>query len=494
VFLLDELREAWHAESRGHRIALVIILIVAVDLRLLYIAQPMRYDESVTWVYFARYPWHDALSLYTYPNNHLFHTALVKAFATMLGPSPWVLRLPAFLAGVLAVPATYVMTRALYGARAALLATALVASSGILVLYSTNARGYSLIVLAFLLLAIIGRRLIDGAPTSQWLSFAVVAALGLWTVPVMLYPLGAVCGWIALSLLTSGRARELRFMFIALAITALLTMLAYSPVVAREGIASITRNKFVTPTGWMQFFREMRETSWDALASWSLGVPPALSVPIAACAVAALVKHSVVSRSKVGLPLAVFVWCAWLLVVKHRAPFARVWIWLVPLVAALAGAGLVAALESSSRIRRYTETRLPAIAVGLSLLWAMSVGMSYAVLLDRDTGTYREAEDAAVALKPILRPGDRVLAFMPTNGPLAYYFDRLGIPQTYLALDESKAKRLFLIADRAEGQSLQALAAHTMAGDSARFLPPMIVSEFPASTIALIIPRNAPAR
>jgi len=35
--------------------------------------------------------------------------------------------------------------------------------------------------------------------TADWIAFAVVAALGLWTIPVMLFPLGAVALWLALS-------------------------------------------------------------------------------------------------------------------------------------------------------------------------------------------------------------------------------------------------------------------------------------------------------
>ena len=56
----------------------------------------MRYDESVTYLYFASQSWMTVVSSYTYPNNHVFHSLLVKAFATVLGDDPWVLRsLPA---------------------------------------------------------------------------------------------------------------------------------------------------------------------------------------------------------------------------------------------------------------------------------------------------------------------------------------------------------------------------------------------------------------
>src|SRR5262245_27956602 len=182
----------------------------------MYLGQPMRYDESITYLLFVRRPWADALSLYTYPNNHVFHTLLAKASVSVFGDAPWAIRLPAFLAGVLVIPAAYVATRALYGARAALMAAAIVASSGALTLYSTNARGYSLIVLAFLLLVVISARLVSGGASSLWFSFAVVAALGLWTVPTMMFPVGTMAVWLALSLLIERRGNELRRLATAL--------------------------------------------------------------------------------------------------------------------------------------------------------------------------------------------------------------------------------------------------------------------------------------
>src|SRR5919204_3963186 len=109
----------------------------------------MRGDEAFTYTEYASLPWFVALGDYTYPNNHLLHTLLVHGAARLLGPEPWALRLPAFVAGVLLVPATYLAARALYGPTTALIAAGLVSASGWLTLYATNARGYSLVLLCF---------------------------------------------------------------------------------------------------------------------------------------------------------------------------------------------------------------------------------------------------------------------------------------------------------------------------------------------------------
>jgi hypothetical protein len=491
LLLFDELRDAWRAEPRDYRLALVCIAAIAVALRLMYMGQPMRYDEAVTYMYFVRLPWADALSLYTYPNNHLFHTLLAKATVSVFGNAPWAIRLPALVAGLGVVAATYAVARVIYGARAALIATAIVGSSGVLVLYSTNARGYSLVVLAFLLLILVAIRLLRGAPPSLWLVFAGIAALGLWTIPVMLYPLGAVCIWFALSALVDGKGVELRRLLTALGVTAGLTLLLYLPVISREGLGAITRNKFVSSSGWFEFFEQLPDSMKEALRSWSLGLPPLASLLLLACAVVALRRHSAVSSFRIGIPLAAFLWCAWLLVVNHRAPFPRVWLWFFPIAASLAGAGIVVLLERWRRTQLLIQQRTPALAVGLSLVTATSVMMSFAVLLTRDTGTYREAEDAATALKGVLQPGDRVLAAIPSNGPLAYYFDKLGLAPRHLTLEEDRATRIFAIVDRAEGQTLESVVGGSRVRDPRQFAPAVTVAEFPASTIFMFSRRDA---
>lgn len=494
MLLFDELREAWRSESRDHRVALVSVAVIAIVLRLLYLAQPMRYDEAVTYMHFVRLPWLRALSSYTYPNNHLFHTLLAKASVTVFGNSPWALRLPAFLAGLLLVAATYAVARAFYGARAALIAAAIVASSGVLVLYSTNARGYAIVVLAFLLLVLSAIRLLRGAGTGQWIAFAVIAALGLWTIPVMLYPLGTVAVWLALSLLLDGKRAELRRLAIALGAAGGLALLLYLPVISSAGLAAITRNKFVVPSGWYEFFSQLPASFGEALRSWSLGIPPILSLVLLACALLALWHHATVSRFRANIALAAYVWSAWLLVVNHRAPFARVWLWFLPIAGSLAGAGVVLLFERWPRTRRLIEQHTPELAVGFGLAAAMSVVLSFAVLLTRDTGTYRDAEEASIALSRVLQPTDRVLAGIPTNGPLEYYFDRVGVNPAHLLLPERSARRIFVVVDRAEGQTLGRLIARSVVRDSARFTPPTVIASFSASQILMYQRRDAPTK
>jgi len=75
-------------EEKIHLCAFIVILGIAVAVRLAFLYQPMRYDEALTFMTYASKPiWH-GLSLYSSPNNHLFHTLLVHITCLLLGNQP----------------------------------------------------------------------------------------------------------------------------------------------------------------------------------------------------------------------------------------------------------------------------------------------------------------------------------------------------------------------------------------------------------------------
>ena len=85
---------------------LLIICVIGVTLRLALLNQPMRYDETLTFIGYASRPLWQALTDYSAPNNHLFHTLLVH-LTTLFGTqySEWMIRVPAFAAGAAVIPA-----------------------------------------------------------------------------------------------------------------------------------------------------------------------------------------------------------------------------------------------------------------------------------------------------------------------------------------------------------------------------------------------------
>ena len=112
-------------------------------------------------------PLGESLVNYSAPNNHLLNTLLAHLSMSLFSNASWAIRLPAVLAGILTIPASFAVGRALDSWEAGLLAAALTASSVRLVGFSAQTRGYALqgvLLLAMVLVAAGTRR----ATTTAW--------------------------------------------------------------------------------------------------------------------------------------------------------------------------------------------------------------------------------------------------------------------------------------------------------------------------------------
>jgi hypothetical protein len=129
----------------------------------------------------------------------------------------------------------------------ALAAMALAAGSPALVEYSVNARGYSLVALAAVVMASLTVRL-RAAPGWRigWVGWVICGVAGLYAVPIMIYAIAPLALLLLADPWSKARKRA-GALGVALAAIGILTALLYWPVVAKSGLASITSNPFVTP-------------------------------------------------------------------------------------------------------------------------------------------------------------------------------------------------------------------------------------------------------
>jgi len=166
-------------------LVLLAVLAYGLALRLFFLREPVRLDEFYTYFNYVVYPFRHILSTYDAPNNHIFHSLLARCFYLLGGTSEAVLRLPAFIAGCALIPAVYELVLALGLSRnSARLAAFFTASSGGLVYYSVNARGYSIQALLAVLCPLV--YLARGRAAMPAASLALLCALNvlvLYTVP-----------------------------------------------------------------------------------------------------------------------------------------------------------------------------------------------------------------------------------------------------------------------------------------------------------------------
>jgi uncharacterized membrane protein len=408
--------------SSGAWPLLLLVSIIAILIRLPYLSQPMRFDESLTFVKYASQPLSTALSTYEEPNNHLFNTFLVHVMSVAFGNHPWVLRLPAFIAGILLIPAIYWTTHSFYSKRAALLAASLAAVSLTLVEYSVNARGYTLIALIFVVELGLAQSLKRQNWRVGWLLFGVLAAIGFYTIPVMLYPIGIVALWLLFSLLTEVKGTQrwtsvLHFT-VSLALGALLTILLYLPVIRNEGLRAIVGNEFVEPLPAGEFYQALPRIFQEVATFVNRGYEPFIQIVLAVGMVTSLLLHRRLSHDRFHLLVVALIWLFPLLVFQRVIPFDRTWIFLIPLYLMLSAAGLAALLRDNFAF--YSSIVVLTVSIGLSLI------RSGAVYTSTQTALAPNAEAIALYLIDILEPQDEILAPIPLDAPIQYYLNYHG--------------------------------------------------------------------
>lgn len=300
----------------------------------------MRYDESYSAIAFvAAGKWFD----YHEPNNHILNTLLMQLCVWMGGFSVAMLRLPAFLCGVLMIPAAGWAAFVMSGRKsAAILAAGFVAASSILVEYSTNARGYSLVSLAGLVMLALSIRLVQkpGA-VKLWLAWGVAAIAGLYAVPTMLQTVALVSG---LMLIAGGRSKLQKLaprLGAALICAGAITICLYLPVIRGNGLAALVANRWVAPVpagtlpgAFAELFRNLRD-DWSRDNSW-------LALGMLATGVAAAFAGGVRRRDPFWcVPVFAMIVMILFAVLGRHVPPARAVLYILPLIFTSAAVGLV---------------------------------------------------------------------------------------------------------------------------------------------------------
>jgi mannosyltransferase len=143
-------------------------------------AHSLWIDEAAS-VRFATLPWRHFLhTLWSYQGNMTLYYFLLRAWIH-LGDSEFMVRSLGVLFGVLTIPAIYVLGNRLFDRTTGLTAAALLSVHSFHVLWSQQARAYSLVLLLLVLAAYFLVRAMESNDSSfHWAVFATVAALSVY--------------------------------------------------------------------------------------------------------------------------------------------------------------------------------------------------------------------------------------------------------------------------------------------------------------------------
>jgi hypothetical protein len=358
----------------------------------------------------------------------------------VFGNSPWVIRLPALLAGVLLIPASYAAVQTVYDRRSALAAAGFVACSTNMVDFSTNARGYTLLALLTAIAVVLADYVLRRTSIAAWALLTLSCALAFYTIPTMVCAFAMLVTWMTALILHgypgSLWLRQFLFMTAFVVGVVLLTVLLYQPVIQTSGLESLTANRYLIRLPLLQFIANLPDMFAGAWTFINLSIPRPLAalllVGYLACVILELLKRNWSSFTLTGL----LGLCA-VLVTQRVIPLPRIFLFYSPFYFGAACWGLFALGAEVSRIAPVSSRaiRPAAVATGAAVLVYLASNVIGWMHRDATPGTFRAVEKVVAYLAPRLRHGDAIAASVPSSGPLQYYMNRAGITTRYLLPD-----------------------------------------------------------
>jgi len=347
---------------------------------------------------------------YLAPNNHVLHTLAAKFFIEVFGNHPAVLRMPAILAGVLCMPLIFYVSRRLYGKGLGFVAVSLMAIFPVIILFDTQARGYSMLNFFMLAGIAIVLSIRDKPSLSKIFLLALNNALGLLTIPTFAFATTGLYIWVTIILLSdrSGLIPLIKRVLIPSGIfLLLLTLVFYTPVIiSSQGLEKIITNPTVKTLPWLEFLQRTPlhlKNTFLNLQQGMNGFARILFFGSILLGISAILFK----RKKLLLALIFsFIFGAAIIYfLKHSIPFARTWVYLSPLTFIVIDAGFFFISEYLKKRLQTTFLFILPVLVGLAAVQQMH---SKSLIQFNDHGVFTEAEKISEYLFQDMRVGDKL--------------------------------------------------------------------------------------
>lgn len=160
-------------------LAVAVATLVAAALRADRLGESLWYDELAALLGYAIHGVGPSVGNWFSAANHLPSTALVAGTVELVGVNELSVRLPAFLCGLAGVPAAWWLGRVAGLSRPEFAAFAM-ASFPVAIVESTDARGYSLMILLAALATGLGVDAYRRGGAWRWMAYAAAVAIGVW--------------------------------------------------------------------------------------------------------------------------------------------------------------------------------------------------------------------------------------------------------------------------------------------------------------------------
>lgn len=431
--------------SKYYLLLLLIIFFYGIILRYNYIHQPIRYDEATTYLLFASKPIYFGLSVYPAPNNHLFNTFLMHCFVNIFGNDPWVLRLPAFIFGSLTIIISYFFAQVYYNKFAGLLVACFVSTSSMLIEYSCNGRGYTIIVFLSLVIFLFVVYLRNNKNKFAWLLFSFITALGYYTIPIMLYShIISVFLFYVMSNEDKSVAKIylLKNIFYYSIIILLLSITLYMPVIIVSGVGAIVNNNYVKSMPIEKFIKNIGISFIETYNQWNRDIHPIIKIIISMSFILSTIYYKNISRYKFNLALWVIMPTLIILIIQRVVPFTRVWLFILPIYFAIAFSGIGYLIEKSKISERNKICIIYALIIVIGTINTIYLIKNKSIQISKETGVLNESEEILQYISTIIKNDDVIIAKCPSDNIVKYKMLKKGLFQkVYSTYDRNEIQR-----------------------------------------------------
>jgi 4-amino-4-deoxy-L-arabinose transferase-like glycosyltransferase len=405
--------------SPQHKRSILLLVLAGAILRAWMLFQPVTYDEARTYELFISRPWSTILSDHTDPLNHIFHSLLAKVTMMIGGRSLLIMRLPSFLAGVLAMPLFYLFTRAMFNRYIAMLALALVAASAPLVEFGALAQGHSLTWLFMMVALALGRHLAATNNQVTGILLGVALALGMWSMTTMIYPALAVYFWLLFYLAYryegSLKAR-MNVLVLSMLVFLLGTLLLYLPVIMNHGPGHLWDHPSLPERNWNSFRRAHQDGAFDL---W-VAIADTTGTAVALLGLLALLVAAFISSKYRILMFGLAAGAIPLVLLKARVAPPPVWYYSLFLFHIGTAITLFYALKFIQE-KAFTSLGKRTRSWVTSILLFAGLSVAGTRVIKERIPRFPEAVNAGGYLAEVLAPGDRAYVEPPWDAPVRFH-------------------------------------------------------------------------
>jgi hypothetical protein len=313
---------------------LTLLLIQAIAYSYFLRTIPLHYDEWFSWFFYSGKGFTETFTEYPAPNNHVLYNLVSRLFVLLCRDPEIGMRLTSLFSSLFCSYFFYRLCKLYFGPAVSLLLLGWVMVQYNFIMYSVEARGYSLTNLFCVLMMYSSVALSQNyRQKRQRIMLVLSIALGLLSVPSFLYALFPVC-ILLFVFLFSTQKQNLKFYFLDLFIAGALTLLLYSGILLHEGARQLihpnsgsTAFRLSEHDAWEKIFHHLQDIVFF-LFQGNISLSVCLFVTLASTAIC----YFTVRRPNgftANLPAAMVISPLPILIMHQVIPFPRTWLYLL---------------------------------------------------------------------------------------------------------------------------------------------------------------------